>query len=357
MTRTMSDMARYWSGVVAGNWIVLAWLVIWLVNASMNALMGYETAGGEWPMTWLYAAVFFAVAAIGAWAASQLSEAEGARRGWLVMIVCAQLVFGQNAGWQTLGLSFERNAGSLENAALSRNTLKDEIERKRAKRAELGTVVTIEAATARRNAECERTSRRYPDGDGPLCKEWKAKLADAEKAIALDKEIPELVVKLGSGAKISDATALYGVPATIATRVLTWWKKDGAEHVVTADDVRFAWLVFVVFLLEVIATLGPWLMGVQSPRESHAPFDDAARFDPGELPGVPRRLPAPPVHRQITAANDVAGGLHVGGVPSPADGPLGGGGSGNVNNIYVTGQAQPQQRLPPRVAARRAGVM
>lgn len=366
----MSGLWKYWRDEIDANVMVIPWLVIWFVNAAMNAAMGYET-GGAGPIAMLYALAFFGFAFLGAYGAKEQGCAVGGRRFALCCLVGLQLALGQMAGWQTLGLSLSRGAGQIEAKATERATTAEALQRLRGERDRIGQVRPIMTIEAERVLECKRTSRQYPDGNGPKCTALLAEEGQAKRARSIETEIADLTNKLRTGPQLKDGNAMVTVPQALFSALSAWWTPDGKRSEITPEDVRFGWLVFLVFMLEIVATLGPWLLNIGGhqarPTVAGAPrAGDAggAAFDPRHLPRVSRRLPGPvPIHRQLDIDYGVTPGAprhnpraSVQGPPDaypPGGGGFAtGGGATNIINVHSGGGAQP--RLPPRVAAGRA---
>jgi hypothetical protein len=261
----MSELTAFWREAVQRQPAVVLWLLVFFINAGMNAQLGFEIGGGQGAGAWLYGSAFLGLAGLGAWAASQYATADRGARGLLALLIGMQLVLGQMAGWQSMGLTLSRGAATLEGKAESRTTTHEALRAARAERAALGVVETVAAIEADARLECSRTSRTYRDGVGPACTALRVKLERAKRAGELDGIIARQTAALVGGSKIKDPNALYDVPLAMASGVAaTWAYVTGAEasRAVTPEDIRFGWLVFLVCVLEVVATLGPRLFGL-----------------------------------------------------------------------------------------------
>ena len=345
----MRQVYGYWRAEIARNWIIAGVLVVWCINASMNGLMGWDTGDGI--MAPLYAGVFVSIALCGAYAATVLEDADGLRWYLLGVLVVAQLCLGQMAGWQTLGLTLDRGLAKHESQATTRSVVKNRLQRLRDERRALGTItVPIASLRAKLALEARKTSRRYKDGRGPEYTKLADQLAVAEKAAELDAKIKAEALAFQDGPKVRSANVLFEVPAVLASKLATWWWQK--EKSVSQEDVRFAFLVFLVALLEFVATLGFWLFRASKP----APIGPEAMLDPAQLPApeAPAAITndnaygalseAPPAAPLVPQSPQMA--------PAPGAGPPGGG----ATNIINVGSHRVAQVLPPRVAARRAGV-
>jgi hypothetical protein len=311
----MLTFARFWRDAVAHNPAVLLWLLLWGINAGMNAQLGHEIGGGVGLSAMLYGAAFFGFAGLGAWASAQMPHAVGGERRLLAALVGLQLVLGQMAGWQSMGLTLSKGAGTLESKQEQRTTTHEALRAARAERAQIGIVRPVAAVQADEVYECEKKSRVYKDGVGPRCTAFRGELATAKRARDLEKKITDLTADLGKGSQITNANALYDVPLAMAAGMTQGWAwLTGAEkaHQVGPDDVRFFWLVFLVFALEFVATIGPGLFGLGSgvsPRTPGAGGGGGGRRpgDPVPAPGQPETLRTDPVAEMQQALRAVFG--------------------------------------------------
>lgn len=330
---------------------------VWVINACMNFAMGQVIGGGGlWGL--LIGSVFVCVAALGAYAAAAQATAFGVVRTGLWVLVVGQLCLGQVAGWQSLGLTLDRGATQLKDKATTRDTRETSLKSKRTELEKIGIVRPVAAVEADMTLECEKKSRVYRDGVGPKCTGFRTELATAKRARDLEKEIEGLTGKLAAGPAVSAANAGTAVPEALASWVAT--AAVGKPVVVSSEDILFGLQVFLVALLEFVATLGRWLFGgdVRQPPASssrRAPGGGGSAMGAGGTPSPRPPTPSDPVlfdprmlppawqarMPQIAPANDGGGSM-----------PAHGGGAVNVINVGP-GQAGPQRLLPPRVAARR----
>lgn len=311
VVRNLRDFAR----VVLAHPMGVFWLVVLLVVVWMNMRTGYEIGGDSFGL----ALVMGSIAVLGAYAAGKQASVTGAQRVGLLGLIVLQLCLGQFAGWQTMGLTLARGEGALASKADEATTRAERIAALRQERKALGVVEAIDAAKARRDAECVRTSRKCPFGDaarcadwldkfgdGPQCKAAKARVAEAERAIEIDERLlPALLAEQKGGDKLKDAGAGYAVAVSIASGI----NRGLGGGDVTQAQVRFGFEIFVVFLLEAIATLGPWLfgMGVHGRPDVRLELVDRGDEDELDVFGL-RALPAPPRRHQISV--DKSGGIH-----------------------------------------------
>lgn len=314
---------RYWRDEVRRHPILGGWLIIFVVHAGMNMKLGHELAGGEGPGALLYAAGFLGFAVLGAWAADNIAAAMGARKVGLILIALLQLLIGQMAGWQALGLTLSKGEGQLEAKAEARSSTRTALENARAQRAAIGTTRAIETIEAEERLECARTSRAYKDGVGPACTKLRAELGAARRAEVLEKDIARQTEKLGSGPAVRDAGAPYQAPQGIAQAFANGWAwMMGREPArIGVDDVRFGWMVFLVFAFEFFGTFG--LALVRGASSGADPQPHGGRGGSGRTPGGP---PSPGSSRTDAGSwsPDGAGSLRqaveavLGGLPAPA---------------------------------------
>lgn len=257
-TTARKGWLAWWWAEIAEHPILLGWLLIFTVHAGMNAKLGHELGGGEGLPALLYAGAFLGFAVVGAWAADQIAAAAGLRRTGLIAIAVLQLAIGQMAGWQALGLTLERGATTLEGKADVRRSTKDALDRARADVAAIGVTRAVEAIEADERLECTIRSAQYKDGVGPKCTRLRAELATARRKAKLEESIAALTGDLGAAPKVKNADAIWAAPQALAQGLANAlaWAGGGQGRQVTPDDVRFGWMVFLVFALEAFGTFG-----------------------------------------------------------------------------------------------------
>lgn len=305
----------FWRQELARHPILLGWMVIFCVHAGLNSKLGHEMGGGEGMGALFYAAAFLGFAVVGAWAADQIAQASGARQAGLIGIALCQLLIGQMAGWQALGLTLSKGQGTLEAKADARKTTKDALDAKRAELARIGIVRPASAIEPDRALECEKKSKIYPDGVGPKCSALKAEEAMSARARDLEKEIDALSAKLSSGPALKSASDAWAAPQALAQGVASGWAWiwGGAPATVSPDDVRFGWMVFLVFALEFFGTFGLALIRHGAGGEPHSGSGPASRLVPAGDPS-----PSPDGGDRLREALDaMASGLRLG-LPAPA---------------------------------------
>lgn len=290
----MTRLWQFWKDEIERQPIILGVLLIFVIACGFNAQMGASTADG--PAAMLYAGLFVAFAALGAYAAAKQASLSSGRRFAAWVLIGVQLVVGQMGGWQSLGITLEKGAAKMEDGAAQRGARVDELARLRAERAEIKSTRPRAAIEADERLECSRTSASYKDGVGPKCTGFRVELAQAKRAEFLDARIPALADEIAGGGKVRDASALYQVPAALAGAVASGW--SGHPIAVTAEQVRFGWLVFLVASIEIVGILGFWLFGVGHAAPRHHDERHEYEIDPVALPLPPRRMaltgPPPP---------------------------------------------------------------
>lgn len=245
----------WWRDEIRRHPILVGWAIIFVVHAGMNAKLGHEIGGGDGPGAVLYAAAFLGFACVGAWAADKLLvERVRNGRGMLVTLVVLQVAIGQMAGYQSFGLTLAKGAGELEAKATSRRTTQEALEDARAEVKKIGTTRVIGSIRADEQLECTIKGKAYKDGVGPKCTALRNELATAERREKLQGEIVRLTAALRDGPAIKDGNALYDVPMGLANAIVGGL--TGRAGKVGPDDVRFVWLVLLVFALEIFGTFG-----------------------------------------------------------------------------------------------------
>lgn len=298
----------WWRDELRRHPILVGWLIIFVVHAGMNAKLGHEIGGGEGPGALLYAAAFLGFACVGAWAADKLLvERVRSGRGMLVTLVVLQVAIGQMAGYQSFGLTLAKGAGDLEAKATSRRTTQEALEDARAEVKKIGTTRVIGSIRADEQLECTIKGKAYKDGVGPKCTALRNELATAERREKLQGDIVRLTAALRDGPAIKDGNALYDVPMGLANAVVGG--VTGRPGKVGPDDVRFVWLVLLVFALEIFGTFGLALV-----RLMDGPDGGPRRG--GRLPAgeSPRPGTTPPRGGTFRDAVDAV----VGALPAPA---------------------------------------
>lgn len=267
MIRMIRGFFTYWSDEVAHNWLLVLPIVAFIVSVGMNMATGYKLAG------WALCAVLFAVAIFTTYAGTVGPRGRGAAAAWLLAFLPVGLVVDQIAVWQSLGISMADGQVVRAREAASGETLTEKLERARAERAALGTQRPVAAVAAEEKLECSRTSRRYPDGEGPKCTALKAERAAAERAVLLDEAImPQLRSALAEAPATAGGAPQYEIPILFAQTALDAVYGAGKVQV-TAGNIQTGVMVLLAVVISFLANLGFWLVG----------FDPGAGSDGGRL--------------------------------------------------------------------------
>jgi hypothetical protein len=250
-------------------------------ETGMNAIFGYRQAGGGFsPAALLYGFIFICLAVLGAWACVELFavKGDGGAANWrrfayaVPFIGC--LAVSQFSGWGVLGVTLADGGAKREVAATKSALAGETLAQLRAERAAIGVPRTIDAINAELNLELRKTSRQYPDGDGPKAMRLKAELATAERAHALDQEIQTAMKDLETAPAVAGGNPEFSV-------VQGW---TGAAPA----DVRKWFSVFLVALVGFFANFGFALAGVgqdRGPDRKTAAFLERFDLGPKALPG------------------------------------------------------------------------
>jgi hypothetical protein len=257
-------------------WAVLACFVF---ETGMNALFGYRQAGGGWSLAaLLYGAIFIGLAFLGAWTCVELFKVRGrdgfawARRAAFAVPFAGCLAVSQFSGWGVLGVTLADGGARRDVAATKSLTAAETLAAKKAEKARVGTPRAIGAIEADLDLELRRTSKQYPNGNGPKATALKGELEAARRYAALEQEIAAAMKAL------DEAPAVAGGNPEFA--VVTGW--TGAQP----SDVRKWWSVFLVALIGSFANFGFALAGVgqdPDPPKRAAAFIDPMNWGPKQL--------------------------------------------------------------------------
>jgi hypothetical protein len=269
--------------------VLWAMLGCWIFEAGMNAIFGYRQAGGGFSLAaLLYGAVFLLLAYIGAWTAVRWFAVRGkdalawSRRAAFAIPCLGCLAISQFSGWGVLGVTLADGSAKRTIAATSSSTSATALKRKQAERDALVVKRSIKAIEAELDLELRKTSKKYPNGDGPNALLLKAEKANAERAFALDEEIKDAMKELEAKPAVAQGNPEF--------EVVTGWTAAAPE------TVRKYFSVFIVALVGFFATFGPALAGVGQ-EDLPAAKSQADTFLE-QLDFGPRRvgsdLPAPP---------------------------------------------------------------
>lgn len=276
------------------------WAVLMFVVLSLNFWAGWKVDG------LLIGMAFVCVALLGAFAAANVRQAPVAMKPVLAAVIAFQLLLGQWAGWQAVGLNLAQNTAALDTEADLHHANRDELKRAQERRAALGTPRPVDAIAAERELECKRTSRTYKDGKGPRCTALMSEEAAAQEAAGLDRRIPELKAQLEAGGQLTDGNAPFSVAMKVSSVVASL--VTGKPVTVGREDVLFGFKIFFVFLLEFLATCGPMLLQMLE-RETPQPVAGPRKritYQPMSAGAVP--VPEARAEREVVSGEWSDGG-------------------------------------------------
>lgn len=348
-------------------------VVLIVVDTWMSVAAGYRKGGGDLQAGAIgYALIMLAVALLASWVPWEAKHSSG-RKAWGLWLLSLPLFFlVQSNGWAVMGVTVADGGVKRETAASGYSTVSERLKLERAELASLGVQRPIGQIKADLDLELRNTSRFYPKGDGPRATKLRGELAVAERA----QELPRIIARTMTELADAPQVASGGVDRVVLMAALDWLKGKymgrplRAEEKATVEGTEGGMAVFLVALIGFWAVFGPALvLGI------HKELPPAARDEPGAR----RALAAPSARRDRPPPDDAFGLADPppphdpsGGTPGAASAaaaaptiPLmpapavahGAPGGGSTNNIFVGPGSSPQQVLPPRVAARRSGML
>ena len=254
--------------------VIWVWLLFWTMEAGMNARFGWRLVGGGvagLPM----GALLFGVAVWGAYLPMRCRDVPRTdphrKRRRLVLGLLAALCFAvsQASGWANLGTMLADGATARNTKATEQATAADDVERLRKEQSGMTPPKrTVEAIEAALSLEKRRTSKAYPDGDGPAALALKQELANAKRYHALPGLIQAATERLEDAPQVAGGRPELDVLKRIF---------------VGAGDKEIAFWIppLLTFLIGIVATFGPVLIGLRIPGTRAA---SAAAAPAGHLP-------------------------------------------------------------------------
>lgn len=195
-----------------------------VLECGLNMMGSYDFLGGRDGGVKALAIAFGGalIAFLGAWCGHE-GAAKGVRDGWgfwpglMIFVACLVFLFSQFVGWRVLGVSFSDGALKREVAG---QTLSDW----RSERRAIGVTRPVAAIEADIQRELMRTSKSFPDGNGPATMRLRGELATAKKAADLEARIAKAmsggnVVAAGAENAIAERL-LFGLDAATAQLIL-----------------------------------------------------------------------------------------------------------------------------------------
>lgn len=238
-------------GALKRHPILWAWLVCFIFETGMNAVFGYRQAGAGFALvSFLYGAIFVALAFLGAWTCVELFKVRGStgtawgRRAAVGIPFAGCLIVSQFSGWGVLGVTLADGGARRDVAATKSQTAAEYLGQKKQQRADLVLPKEAKASLAAKlSLELRRTSKQYPNGDGPAAMDLKSKIAAWDAAEALDKEIRDAMSALETAPAVAGGNPEFAV--------VTDWTAAPPE------TVRKWWSVFLVALIGGFANFLP----------------------------------------------------------------------------------------------------
>lgn len=311
----MRGLTQYWRDEIARHPVIIAWMLIFVVHAGMNANLGYQIGGGASGgiAALFYGLCFIGFACFGAWAADQIAHStDRSRRRGMIALAVLGMIIGQWAAWQSFGLTLSRGAGQIEGQAETRASTMTALKNARAELAQIGIVRPVATIRADEVLECEKKSAQFKDGVGPKCTKLRGEMATAERARKLEADIAALTAQLAAGPNVTNANAIYEIPQALmqgVANVVASAMGDGRTISVGPDHVSFVWRMTLAFALEFFGTFGLALIRSTGGGDASGGDRHAARQGTGPTPGRLDRT----IHRAERAVSDMIDRL-----PQPA---------------------------------------
>lgn len=357
----MQRVLDYWRAEIARSPKRAAFLAacagLFVVEVGMNMLNGYRRAGGDFqPAAFGYAAIMLMIGVIATWCAMEWRRARGVER-WGYALLCVPLFFVcQSNGWAVMGVTMADGQVKREVAATGRSVVDEKLKTKREERAAIKVTRALAAIEAELNLELRRTSKQWPNGDGPAAMKLRAEKANALEAKQLDAEIEALAEALKKAPVAASGAVDVAVMMQLSDLVRGFVRGEPVQDAerTTAGAVSFAMSILLVFLIGFFATFGPALALDDAPPPGARPADDIDFGDSlADVFGLShqRRLPPPPAYRRLAAEAATI-------VPSSGDGGRGGSATANSApiNIYVGADRAAADAASPASVEAAAGV-
>ncbi|HRN83261.1 MAG TPA: hypothetical protein PK857_00455 [Hyphomicrobium sp.] len=251
--------------------IISAFAAFWACEAAMNFAYGWNRAGFG------LACVLLAFAVVAAWLPIKIKDLwRGQRDARLGALICAGpaaalaacVIVSQVACWATLGTMLADGGARREVAATSSSLAGETLARLRAQRAALELPTKAKGALEHElNLELRKTSRQFPDGDGPQARKLKAEIATWDDAARLDGEIQDAMGKLETGPAVAGGAPDVMVLQKLfggSPRDITFW-----FTVALASFIGF----FANFGFALAGVGNSSLSGASGARSAPAPFE------------------------------------------------------------------------------------
>ncbi len=207
----------------------------WALEAFMNFVFGLKISGLGLAGVLLAVAVFAAYLGVKFFSIQGWDRRTWLRRGLIGVPLALCVGVSQVAGWSTMGTMLADGLKAREIKALGLSTAEGALELAIAERQKIGTPRTIGALEAELNLELRKTSRAYPNGDGPNAMKLRAELAQAQRAAELDTQIPQMTEALGKRDQVADGNPHLDVMNRItgaAPEEIAFWIPVGLTLIV-----------------------------------------------------------------------------------------------------------------------------
>ena len=243
--------------------ILAAFLVVWGIEAYMNALYGYRRAGGGAGALG-YASVFVAIAFIAAWLPTRLGYIAGhslaawATRCLFIGLSGVCFLLSCIAGSSIMGVSLADGGAARQDRAEQHSTVRERLDQARADRKALGTQPSPEQVQARIDAELDtyvrpegKTIRQLSNG----CRN----MAEAPNACG---RVAKIVVELKAAQRAADLDRLIqeSRKALERTEAVAEGQPDLALIArisgLTEHDAGQMWTVALVVIIEIFSNFG-----------------------------------------------------------------------------------------------------
>lgn len=206
------------------GFILVAAVVCWVLEAVMNFNMGAAKH-------FLLGLVFVSIAVFAAYLPIAIRNvpwggwrdfAGTFQKAWRIVFLALCIAVSQAAGWANIGTMLADAGTKRDTQATSLSSAKEKLDRDRAERKKIGVTRTVGTIEAALNLELRKTSKQYPNGDGPEAMKLKGELSTAMRAAELDALIP----KLAEGLETKDQVAEGKPDVDVMARIFRANTKD-----------------------------------------------------------------------------------------------------------------------------------
>lgn len=217
-------------------------------EAAINAYFGWHYFKGEsYDVSLIMAALLLGNEMVKWQAADRFGEALAASDTWratgsaVIAVCCLSISIPAHIGF--IGMLRADTAAAREAQADQGSASRQQLARALDEQQKLGTQRPVDAVAAERKLECSRTSKSFPNGEGPRCTALKSEEAAAQRAVELAALIPTL-----QGQRLATGGVAQG---DAQVRVFGWIFSKAKD-----DDIKLALSVALALAAEIITTLG-----------------------------------------------------------------------------------------------------